>query len=74
RAQDSQPLQQVLADNIVSMQMRYLDATNSWHDSWPDPEPGGGDQTPEPGLPGAVEVTLEHEHFGLLTWLFQLPR
>jgi general secretion pathway protein J len=74
RAQDSQPLQQVLADNIVSMQMRYLDLANSWHDSWPDLESGAGEPAPEPGLPGAVEVTLEHEYFGLLTWLFQLPR
>jgi general secretion pathway protein J len=74
RAQDSQPLQQSLADNIVSMQMRYLDTANRWQDNWPVPASGGEQELSEPGLPAAVEVTIEHEYFGSLSWLFQLPR
>jgi general secretion pathway protein J len=74
RAQDSQPLQQALADHIVSIQARYLDAGSNWHESWPPLEPDAGEEAVEPGLPAAVEVSLEHEYFGNLTWLFQLPR
>lgn len=75
RAQDSEPLKQALADNIVSMQLRYLDAAGAWQETWPNLlEVGAGEEAPEPGLPLAVEVSLEHEHFGNLIWLFQLPR
>jgi len=74
RSQDSQPLQQSLADNIVSMQVRYLDAASNWQDSWPPLESGVEEAVVEPGLPAAVEVSLEHEYFGNLTWLFQMPR
>ncbi len=75
RAQDSQPLQQALAGNLVSMQVRYLDAAGNWQENWPNSlEPGAVEEAPDPGLPAAVEVSLEHEYFGNLTWLFQLPR
>ncbi len=74
RSQDSQPLLQALADNIVSMQVRYLDAASNWQDSWPPLETGVEEAVVEPGLPAAVEVSLEHEYFGNLTWLFQMPR
>jgi len=74
RSQDSQPLQQRLTDHIVSMQVRYLDAASNWQDSWPPLETGVGEAAVEPGLPAAVEVSLEHEYFGNLTWLFQMPR
>lgn len=74
RSQDSQPLLQTLADHIVSMQVRYLDAAGNWQDSWPPLETGVGEAAVEPGLPAAVEVSLEHEYFGNLTWLFQMPR
>ena len=74
RSQDSQPLQQALADHIVSMQVRYLDVASNWQDSWPSLETGVEEAAVEPGLPAAVEVSLEHEYFGNLTWLFQMPR
>ncbi|MDH3870849.1 MAG: type II secretion system minor pseudopilin GspJ [Gammaproteobacteria bacterium] len=74
RSQDSQPLQQALADHIVSMQVRYLDVASNWQDSWPSLETGVEEAAVEPGLPAAVEVSLEHEYLGNLTWLFQMPR
>ncbi len=74
RAQDSQPLEQVLMENIEDMRVRYLLAEEDWKEQWPptiqDPDP---DATPA-ALPAAVEVTIEHEHYGPLVWLFQLPR
>jgi general secretion pathway protein J len=74
RAQDSEPRQQELAVDIVSLQARYLDAANNWQESWPPEESGAGEAVLDPGLPAAVEIMLEHEFFGELIWLFQFPR
>ncbi len=73
RAQDTLPVEQLLMDNIEYMQIRYLFANDQWKEQWPDPL-----QKLEPGaevavLPRAVEVTIEHEHYGPIVWLFQLP-
>ena len=77
RAQDSQPLDQLLMDDIEDMQIRYLLADDVWKDQWPAPLEGSDAKVAEAGpvvLPAAVEVTIEHEHYGPLVWLFQLPR
>jgi general secretion pathway protein J len=74
RAQDSQPVDQLLMENIEYMQIRYLLAADEWKEQWPElienPDPNAVPAV----LPGAVEVTIEHEHYGPLVWLFQLPR
>ncbi len=74
RAQDSLPLEQLLMENIEHLQFRYLLADDDWKEQWPTPI-----QNPDPDatpavLPAAVEVTIEHEHYGPLVWLFRLPR
>jgi len=75
RAQDSEPLRQPLGEEITGMEIRYLDAKNEWQAQWPGPQAGlqlPAGKAPEI-LPAAVEVTLEHEHYGRLVWLFRLP-
>lgn len=68
RAQDSEPRHQELLTEIDSIQVRFLDEENDWKEQWPP------DQVAEaPGLPRAVEIMLEHDRFGPITWLFQLP-
>ena len=74
RAQDSEPLQQQLAGHIEHMELRYLDASNEWQLQWPKDEASNPADAPPPkDLPKAVEVRIEHEHYGPLVWLFQLP-
>ena len=74
RAQDSEPLQQQLAGHIEHMELRYLDASNEWQLQWPKDEAATTAGAPPPrDLPKAVEVRIEHEHYGPLVWLFQLP-
>lgn len=74
RAQDSEPLQQQLAGHIEHMELRYLDASNEWQLQWPKDEAATAADAPPPqDLPKAVEVRIEHEHYGPLVWLFQLP-
>ncbi len=73
RAQDSEPLQQQLAGNIEYMELRYLDASNEWQLEWPQTDVTAAASPPPMDLPKAVEVKIEHEHYGPLVWLFQLP-
>lgn len=73
RAQDSEPLQQTLASDITGFSLRYLDAANKWQETWPPENASFNPETTEPELPRAVEVTLDHEYFGEIRWLFRLP-
>ena len=72
RAQNSEPVEQSLLDNVTEMQLRYLGADAEWQDSWPPVAGSVAGATVI--LPLAVELQLEHERFGLITWLFQMPR
>jgi general secretion pathway protein J len=74
RAQDSAPARQPLAEDIESMQVRYLDETGNWQEQWPPIQAGDNPASNPLDFPRAVEMTLKHARFGTLTWLFQLPR
>jgi general secretion pathway protein J len=74
RAQDSQPVEQLLMDNIDRMQFRYLAADDEWKEQWPVTIQNSAAEALEAVLPRAVEVTIEHEHFGPLVWLFRLTQ
>jgi len=73
RAQDSEPREQVLATGINSISVRYLDTDDSWQEQWPPEQVSGSGEPLSDELPRAVELTLEHEHYGEIKWLFQLP-
>ncbi len=73
RAQDSEPQRQPLIGDIEEMTIRYLGTNNEWEDLWPNPL-ASGDGADKTSLPRAVEITLDHERFGPLVWLFRLPQ
>jgi general secretion pathway protein J len=78
RAQDSEPLKQPLIEDIERLQLRYLESNDVWKEQWPDAADLADNEFAEgllglPGLPKAVEVTIEHKMYGTLVWLFQLP-
>lgn len=73
RAQDSEPTGQILARDITDLQVRFLDEGNRWQEQWPKEQLGGNQEESPADLPKALELTLEHEFFGTLVWLFQLP-
>ena len=75
RAQDSEPLEQPLLENVERMGLRYLGVNDEWQEQWPDAAAViNADPADTPVLPQAVEVTIEHKMFGTLVWLFQLPQ
>jgi general secretion pathway protein J len=74
RAQDSEPLVQPLSDAIEQLQIRYLGADNEWKEQWPDTQSVADPSIEPASLPRALEVTIEHEFYGPIVWLFQLPQ
>jgi len=73
RAQDSEPQRQELVGDIDEMTIRYLPGNNEWDERWPNPLSSGDATAAAIVLPKAVEITLDHERFGPLVWLFRLP-
>lgn len=73
RAQDSEPLTEPLLEDVDEMRIRYLAGNNEWLEQWPPVQVVSAPQV-SADLPRAIEVTLEHEYYGPLVWLFQLPR
>jgi general secretion pathway protein J len=74
RAQDTQPLEQPLSDQVTALDVRYLDDSDEWLTAWPNPAKvaaAGG--VPVDELPRAVEITLTHRQYGTLVWLFRMP-
>ena len=57
-----------ICHDVKSLELRYLDAENNWHDQWPpsDPEFQGAN------LPKAVEVSLELTDWGKVVRLLPL--
>lgn len=74
RAQDSEPLVQLLSEAVEQLQIRYLGADNEWKEQWPDTQASADPAIVPVLLPRVVEVTVQHETYGPLVWLFQLPR
>lgn len=70
RAQDSEPVEQALLEQVRELRVRLLDENNEWHEQWPAAVllPG----QPAPAAPRAAEVTLELDDLGELRWLFRL--
>lgn len=73
RAQDSQPLEQPLIEQVEGMEIRYLAANDEWQEQWPAATAAADAEEQPAELPKAVEVTIEHAELGPLVWLFQLP-
>lgn len=68
QAQDSQPHTQRVLEGVSRWQLRYLDQDGNWQESWPT----GADERSLYQLPRALELRLEHQHYGQLRRLFQL--
>lgn len=68
RAQDSKPMESVLLDQVKSLELRYLDSKQQWHDNWPDTLSGNASEA----LPRAVEVSIETDMEGRISWLFRV--
>lgn len=71
RSQDSKPMETVLLEQVKSLELRFLDGQQQWHSNWPD-DLGGNNGGNAAALPRAVEVSIETETEGRITWLFRV--
>ncbi|CAD5109762.1 type II secretion system minor pseudopilin GspJ [Zestomonas carbonaria] len=71
QAQDSQPQAQQVLDGVTRFAVRYLDEEGRWLDGWPDSDGENEDDLRK--LPRALEMTIEHRHYGQLRRLLRLP-
>lgn len=73
QAVDSAPRPQQVLTEVRNLQLRYLDDDGTWLSDWPPSEAGSDPQQRLQQLPRAVEVSLEHPRYGLLTRVLRLP-
>lgn len=59
--------QRLMLDRVDDLSLRFLSREGEWQSSWPPPD------IEEPGLPLAVEVTLDLPDMGRVIRLFGLP-
>jgi len=69
RAQDAEPNESEILNEVDELGFRYLDREQGWQAHWPLDNEDASRLT----LPSAVEVTLALKDFGDLVWLFPVP-
>src|SRR5690554_341499 len=75
RGQEDNSQDLLLLDNVVSLEIRFLNSQLNWQDDWPSDQdlaslsPGARPVLP---MPRGIEITLEHELFGELVRTFAL--
>jgi general secretion pathway protein J len=73
QAVDSPARVQKVLDGVKAIELRYMDERGQWQQQWP---PAQSQLTPEQRrrlMPLAVELKIEHRHYGDLTRLYRLP-
>ena len=71
RAQDSAPREQDVLDGVKRFELRFRDEEDRWLQVWP-PANSQADEALTL-LPKAVELIMEHRHYGELRRLWRLP-
>jgi general secretion pathway protein J len=70
RTQTEQPTNAVLLDKVRSVNLRFMDQNQSWHEQWPPLGYSGGDAGRL--RPIAVEITVELEDWGKIVRLVEV--
>ena len=71
QAQDSQPRVQQALDGVRRFDLRFLDQEGRWLQDWPPANSAADEALTQ--LPRAVELVVEHRHYGELRRLWRLP-
>jgi general secretion pathway protein J len=68
------PVRRELLKDVVSIHLRYMDATRTWQDQWPPIGLGGASGAPSLGLrPLAVEIVVELRDVGRIVRIAEVP-
>lgn len=80
RAQDSEPREQELLDQVTAVNVRFLNQENAWVDDWPPEgtdrsrqgQRAGQSRPPSRTMPRAVDFEFTHERFGTINRVIEL--
>lgn len=76
QGQEDDSRDRLVLEGVTRLQVRFLDSDRTWRTEWPTDElmaammPGN---RPDAPLPLGLELTLEHQRFGILIRTFALP-
>lgn len=70
QAQDSQPRVQRALQGVTRFELRFLDEEDRWLQTWPPANSDAEEAMTQ--LPKALEVTIEHRHYGELRRVWRL--
>lgn len=70
RADNEQRIERTLINNIESLEIRFLDTKNTWHENWPAISALSSAASED--LPEAVELTLEMNDWGEIKRLIKV--
>lgn len=73
QAVDSQPRVQKVLTGVQSMNLRFLDDQGQWQEQWPPSQGNFSAEDAKKRMPLALEVKIEHRHYGELSRLYRLP-
>lgn len=73
QAVDSEPRVQKVLVGVQSMNLRFLDDQGQWQEQWPPIQSGFNADDAKKRMPLALEVRIEHRHYGELSRLYRLP-
>jgi general secretion pathway protein J len=68
RAQDSEAISHVMAEQVKGLEFRFLDQQGQWGSQWPATDSSEG----HPALPRAVEVNVDLDDWGMVTRLYRV--
>lgn len=71
RAIDTTPFEAVLLEGVSQVDLRFMDQDRQWQPQWPPLNPGNPNQA-APGLPRAVELSLDLEDWGRVRRVFEI--
>lgn len=73
RAQNMEPMQTELLDNLESVTIRFLDDRAEWHEQWPPLSAGTGSSSGTAAIqPVAIEIVMELSDWGSIRRLYAM--
>ena len=73
RAQDSEPVDRILLNNVTAVEIRFLDESDQWQDQWPPDDINQDKKNNATPMPKAVEITIDAPGWGRVPRLFRVP-
>lgn len=73
RTQQSTAQDNTLLDDIDGVDVKFMDQNSQWQTQWPPLSQSSATTQNQVALPRAVQVTVNTQYWGAVTWLFRVP-